>query len=186
MWSPRRFPPDGRGISHTSGRICCALSRARPCGGWVFPLLANRILDSYACPTAYLRPPRLFHSKQSMIACYRTPILWSRISPQADPALEAGCDSGAFPVLISLYRVSVARELRLPFYAHMHDLWQEKLLSGTRRRTLADRWEREILTNSRRVLCMTETQRVYYQKNTEFRRRFWPNYFNPGFWLPHP
>jgi len=118
------------------------------------------------CPTVYLRPPRLLPFE----------IAYERLLPHAYPVIRGFLRRqirrwkpdvilGAFPVLdffIAAYQVS--RELGLPFYAHMHDLWQENYAPGHRRRTLADRWEREILTHSRRVLCMTETQSDHYQK----------------------
>lgn len=57
-----------------------------------------------------------------------------------------------------------AKRHNLPFYAHMHDLWQENYATGTPKRILADKWEREILTNARRVFCMNDVQKEHYEK----------------------
>lgn len=118
------------------------------------------------CPTAYLRPPRFYPAE----------LIYDRLIQHAFPLIRGFLRRqvrrwkpdvmlGAFPVVdffIPAYQV--ARELDLPFYAHMHDLWQENYTPGSRRGKLAEQWEREILTNAKRVLCMTGTQRDHYQK----------------------
>ena len=57
-----------------------------------------------------------------------------------------------------------ARELRLPFYAHMHDLWIENTTPGTPLAKFAGWWEPLILTQATRVLCMTEAMQEHYKK----------------------
>jgi glycosyltransferase involved in cell wall biosynthesis len=57
-----------------------------------------------------------------------------------------------------------AKRHGIPFYAHMHDLWQENYEPGSFKRALADKWEKEILTNATRVLCMTQVQKEHYEK----------------------
>jgi glycosyltransferase involved in cell wall biosynthesis len=56
-----------------------------------------------------------------------------------------------------------ARRLRLPFYAHMHDLWQENMPDGQAAR-FAAAWEPVILQQATRVLCMTEAMQKHYEK----------------------
>jgi glycosyltransferase involved in cell wall biosynthesis len=56
-----------------------------------------------------------------------------------------------------------ARRLRLPFYAHMHDLWQENMPDGQATR-FAAAWEPVILQQATRVLCMTEAMQKHYEK----------------------
>lgn len=55
-----------------------------------------------------------------------------------------------------------ARRLRLPFYAHMHDLWQENMPDGQAAR-FAAAWEPRILQQATRVLCMTEAMQKHYE-----------------------
>ena len=56
----------------------------------------------------------------------------------------------------------VAQEAGIPFYAHMHDLWQENWPAESEPYRLASQWEEVILTQSRRVLCMTSVQAEHY------------------------
>jgi glycosyltransferase involved in cell wall biosynthesis len=57
-----------------------------------------------------------------------------------------------------------ARDLGLPFYAHMHDLWVENMTPGTPLARFAEKWEPIIIREARRVLCMTEAMQKYYGK----------------------
>jgi Glycosyltransferase Family 4 len=56
-----------------------------------------------------------------------------------------------------------ARQLNLPFYAHMHDLWTENIPGGTAAARFAERWEPVILRKATRVLCMTEATQNHYE-----------------------
>jgi glycosyltransferase involved in cell wall biosynthesis len=58
----------------------------------------------------------------------------------------------------------VARKMGIPFYAHMHDLWQENYPDGYYAKKLANKYEATILKNAERVYCMTTTQADHYQK----------------------
>lgn len=57
-----------------------------------------------------------------------------------------------------------ARRLRLPFYAHMHDLWMENMPPGTAAARLAEKWEPVILKQATRVLCMTPPMQEHYER----------------------
>jgi glycosyltransferase involved in cell wall biosynthesis len=52
---------------------------------------------------------------------------------------------------------------RVPFYSHMHDLWEENHGPQTYIGKMAIKWESIILKNSKRVLCMTEAQKLHYK-----------------------
>jgi glycosyltransferase involved in cell wall biosynthesis len=56
-----------------------------------------------------------------------------------------------------------ARNLNLPFYVHMHDLWTENTTAGTPAARFAEKWEPVIFRNSTRVLCMTEAMQKHYE-----------------------
>ena len=57
-----------------------------------------------------------------------------------------------------------ARRMRVPFYAHMHDLWQENMPAGTSAARLAATWEPVVLQQATRVLCMTEMMQKHYER----------------------
>ena len=122
------------------------------------------------CRTVYLRPPRvrlleLMYDRLLALACQRKFIYYfiklqvRRFQP--DVIMSASPGVGFF---VSAFRV--AQDLGIPFYAHMHDLWQENYKPGDflKRRELADRWERSVLTRARRVLCMTVAQQDFYSR----------------------
>jgi glycosyltransferase involved in cell wall biosynthesis len=56
-----------------------------------------------------------------------------------------------------------AQSMGVPFYAHMHDLWQENYPEGYYAKKLADKYEAIILKNADRVYCMTTTQADHYR-----------------------
>jgi glycosyltransferase involved in cell wall biosynthesis len=67
-----------------------------------------------------------------------------------------------------------ARRLRLPFYAHMHDLWQENMPDGQAAR-FAAAWEPVILQQATRVLCMTEAMQKHYEKKYGIQTNLLPH-----------
>jgi glycosyltransferase involved in cell wall biosynthesis len=67
-----------------------------------------------------------------------------------------------------------ARRLRLPFYAHMHDLWQENMPDGQAAR-FAAAWEPVVLQQATRVLCMTEAMRKHYEKKYGIQTELLPH-----------
>jgi glycosyltransferase involved in cell wall biosynthesis len=74
----------------------------------------------------------------------------------------------------------VAKEAGLPFYAHMHDLWQENFSPGSDVRKIADQWEKTILTQSRRVLCMTDVQAEFYREKHGIECQLLPHSIPPA------
>lgn len=57
-----------------------------------------------------------------------------------------------------------ARQLHIPFYAHMHDLWLENTRPGSAIARFAALWEPVILQQATRVLCMTEAMQKHYAR----------------------
>jgi glycosyltransferase involved in cell wall biosynthesis len=115
------------------------------------------------CPTAYLEPPRI---RMLELACDR---FVERFSSLVRAFLRRQVRRrrpdiimGAFPVVDFFVP---AYQSGIPFYAHMHDLWEENYPNpASHRARMAARWERQILTSSRRVLCMTAMQRELYTR----------------------
>jgi len=67
-----------------------------------------------------------------------------------------------------------ARRLRLPFYAYMHDLWQENMPDGQAAR-FAAAWEPVILHQATRVLCMTDAMQKHYEKRYGIQTELLPH-----------
>ena len=120
------------------------------------------------CETFYLRPPRvrLFERAYNRLISRASALVYQWIKCQAkkikpDVILSA---SPGVHFFISAFRV--AQDLGIPFYAHMHDLWQEnyRLNDHLKRGILTARWEKTIFTHSQRVLCITEHQQDFYFK----------------------
>ncbi len=64
--------------------------------------------------------------------------------------------------VIPAYQVAIKH--KLPYYIHMHDLWQENYAPGTWKRKAADEWEEKIIRGAKRVLCMNQVQADHYRK----------------------
>ncbi len=71
---------------------------------------------------------------------------------------------GVYPYEVYLVAAFVAaRQLKLPFYAHFHDLWLDNAKPGTVGARFAEHWQPIILKESARVLCMTEAMQEHYK-----------------------
>lgn len=57
-----------------------------------------------------------------------------------------------------------AKEENIPFIAYMHDLWQENYAPESINGKLAVEYEKEILTHSFKVFCMTGIQKNFYDE----------------------
>jgi glycosyltransferase involved in cell wall biosynthesis len=83
---------------------------------------------------------------------------------------------GAFPDGVYLVATFLAaQQLRLPFYAHMHDLWLENTQRGTTQARLAAFWEPRILCHATRVFCMTEAMQKHYEKKYGIQTELLPH-----------
>jgi glycosyltransferase involved in cell wall biosynthesis len=116
------------------------------------------------CPTVYLKPlkGKLF---QLTYARFMNANRWYVRSFFMKHVRKYKPDVilGAFPhstFFIAAYEV--AQKCGIPFYAHMHDLWQENYPEGYYAKKLADKYEATILKNAAKVFCMTETQAEHY------------------------
>jgi glycosyltransferase involved in cell wall biosynthesis len=69
----------------------------------------------------------------------------------------------------------VARELGLPFYVHMHDLWIENKPVGTAERYFAEKWEPLILQESNGIFCITEAMQKHYETKYKIRSDLLPH-----------
>lgn len=56
------------------------------------------------------------------------------------------------------------KDLDIPYFIHMHDLWQENFASNHPIRKLANRWEKEIFSNAAKIMCMTDVQKDFYKE----------------------
>ena len=131
------------------------------------------------CPTRYLNLPRY------LAPCYsalqrRFPHLISsllaasivRMLRRMRPAVVLG----VFPAddcFVAAFRA--ARYLKLPFFAHMHDLWQENMDRRTPRGNFAAKWEPVIIRGATRLLCMTEAMQDHYQSRYGIRGELLPH-----------
>ena len=120
------------------------------------------------CPTSYLplvrHMPRLYarmRRRLPMLLCQSIKIPIRRtIENLGTKAVMGTLPHDVYIVAAFL----AARELRLPFYAHMHDLWIENTTPGTPLAQFAGSWEPVILKEATRVLCMTEAMQEHYKK----------------------
>jgi glycosyltransferase involved in cell wall biosynthesis len=120
------------------------------------------------CPTRYLALPRILPRVYQGLR-RRFPIMLCSSIQRSIRRILAGLGThvvlGAFPYDIYLVATFLAaRELHLPFYAYMHDLWMENIPEGTAAFHFAEKWEPVILRESTRVLCMTEAMQKHYEK----------------------
>ena len=120
------------------------------------------------CPTSYLGFPRRFpilcdrlRRRLPMVMCSHIQRAIQRQMREINTSVVFGTyPDGVYLVAAFL----AAQQLRLPFYAHMHDLWLENTQRGTAQARLAALWEARILCRATRVFCMTEAMQKHYEK----------------------
>jgi len=120
------------------------------------------------CPTKYLALPRILAGLYDRLRI-KSPATTSRaLRPSVRRVLRKLGTSVVFGVYprddYFVAAFLAARDLGLPFYAHMHDLWIENLTPGSPLARFAAKWEPIIIREARRVLCMTEAMQKYYEK----------------------
>jgi glycosyltransferase involved in cell wall biosynthesis len=79
----------------------------------------------------------------------------------------------AIDYFICAYQAS--KITKVPFYAHMHDLWSENFSEKSYIGKMALKWEKEILTNSTAVFCMTDIQQLHYEKKFGIKTQLLPH-----------
>jgi glycosyltransferase involved in cell wall biosynthesis len=120
------------------------------------------------CETRYLALPRLVPRVYEALNWTVPSVVWRTLSSSIRKTfkeLRTDIVLAAYPredFLVAAFHA--ARKLRLPFYAHMHDLWIENLPRRSAAFRLAEKWEPIILKESTRVLCMTAAMQEYYNK----------------------
>jgi glycosyltransferase involved in cell wall biosynthesis len=83
---------------------------------------------------------------------------------------------GTFPWDIFLVASFLAcRELGIPFFPHMHDLWSENVRPDSVTGKFAGKWEPIVIKNSAGLFCMTEAMQEHYGEK----------YGSVSFLLPH-
>ncbi len=117
------------------------------------------------CPTHYLKfaPPlvqRMMQHRLSQLHYLLARRFVFRKLKQLRPAavFSACTPDGIFFVASFL----ACRRLNIPFWGHMHDLWQENTRAGSFTQRLAKHWEPVIFREADRIFCMTEAQCEYY------------------------
>jgi len=68
-----------------------------------------------------------------------------------------------------------AKDLGLPFYAYVQDLWLEAEYRGTPKGRFAAQWEPIILKEATRVICMTEAAQEHYEKKYGIQTNLLPH-----------
>jgi glycosyltransferase involved in cell wall biosynthesis len=142
------------------------------------------------CPTRYLAPPRILPRVYEGLRI-RLPMMLCCSLQRSLRRISAGLGTnvvlGAFPYDIYLVATFLAtRELHLPFYAYMHDLWMENMPEGTARGRFAAKWEPVILRKSTRVLCMTEAMQKHYEKKYGIQTDLLPHSISEQDYPPAP
>jgi glycosyltransferase involved in cell wall biosynthesis len=142
------------------------------------------------CPTRYLALPRILprvyeglRRRFPMMLCCSLQRSIRRILAE----LGTNVVLGAFPYDIYLVATFLAaRELRLPFYAYMHDLWMENMPEGTATARFAEKSEPVILRKSTRVFCMTEAMQKHYEKKYGIQTDLLPHSISEQEYLQAP
>lgn len=117
------------------------------------------------CKTYYINLPkaRIIESVLQRIHYLFLPYYFLRILFIAKK-IKPGVILGNYPnevMFVAAYLVS--KNLKIPFYSYMHDLWQENMKYKGRIK-FAAKWEKEVLTHSKRLICCTGYQQNYYYK----------------------
>jgi glycosyltransferase involved in cell wall biosynthesis len=138
------------------------------------------------CKTHYLRfrPAFLQRVMWHYKAVYFFCIKWfvymklRQIRPAA--VLAASTSDGLFFTASFL----ACRKLKIPFWAHMHDLWVENTSPGSFPQRLADKWEPIIFRDADKIYCMTSSQSEYYQAKYKRNSELLPHCVAPDVETP--
>jgi glycosyltransferase involved in cell wall biosynthesis len=131
------------------------------------------------CPTKYLALPRILAGVYDRLRIKSPATTCRALRPSVRRVLRklgTRVVFGAYPC--DDYFVATflaARDLGLPFYAHMHDLCIENLTPGSPLARFAEKWEPIIIREARRVLSMTEAMQKYYENKYGIRTDLLPH-----------
>jgi glycosyltransferase involved in cell wall biosynthesis len=143
------------------------LSRVDAISGWEPGVRSDAAFRS-PCPVHHVPLSRRLARVHAALRRRSPEVLCRLLQPAIQNRLresETSVVMGTLPCdayLVAGFRA--ARALRLPFYAHMHDLWAENMGPDGPVRRFADAWEPTILREATRVLCMTEAMQEHYEK----------------------
>ncbi len=161
------FPPSSSAGAILLSNVMASYPGEAFAAAWQHPLAVESPGFAPPCPVSRLWVPqdylfsrihyRLQNKAPWLWACRQ--FLWRQVRRHRPTAILAG--SSQVNMFVGAFRV--AQRAGLPFYAHMHDLWEENESPGRDTYKLAKRWEKVILTKARRVLCMTEVQADFYR-----------------------
>jgi glycosyltransferase involved in cell wall biosynthesis len=175
----RSFPPQVSGSAILLANLLTNYSgKTRAVAGYTRDAKIDPTFTA-PCPTHYLRLPRLLPRAYEFLRT-RSPTTTCRIIfPSIRRALKV---LGGNVVLASFPSEEVtvasflaARELNLPYYVHMHDLWLENTPVHSPAVRFAMEWEPVLLKESKRVLCMTETMQQHYETKYGIRTDLLPH-----------
>ena len=131
------------------------------------------------CPVRPLRFPHAFPLLSDRLARYLPVAFVHLLQGAIERALRVlRTDVVMAPYPDATYMVAAfhaARRLRLPFYVHIHDLWEENTSPGSAAARYAATWEPVILRQATRVLCMTEAAQKHYEKKYGIRTDVLPH-----------
>jgi glycosyltransferase involved in cell wall biosynthesis len=131
------------------------------------------------CPTQYLPLTRIIPRVYSRLR-RRAPMLLYRAlqGPLRRIIKKLGTEVVLGTLPHDVYIVAaflVARQLHLPFYAYMHDLWVENTQPGSAIAQFAEIWEPIVLQKATRVLCMTEAMQKHYERKYDIQTYLLPH-----------
>jgi glycosyltransferase involved in cell wall biosynthesis len=117
------------------------------------------------CKTHYLRfkPDIVQRAVQHFPALYFFLIkwfVWLHLKRLRPAAVFAACTPDGRFLTASLM---ACRRLKIPLWAHMHDLWLDNAAPGSFEERLAKQWEAVLFREADKVFCMTEAQQEHYQ-----------------------
>jgi glycosyltransferase involved in cell wall biosynthesis len=76
------------------------------------------------------------------------------------------------------------RKLKIPFWAHMHDLWLENTSPGNFEGRLAAKWEPIIFREADKIYCMTSSASEHYQQKYGRSSELLPHCISPELQVP--
>ncbi len=138
------------------------------------------------CKTHYLRfrPPFLQRVMWHFRAVYLFFIKWFvyfKLRQLRPAAVLAACTPDGLFFTASFL---ACRKLKIPFWAHMHDLWKENYSPTYFSGKLAEKWEPIILRSADKIYCMTSSQSEYYQARYQRTCELLPHCIAPDVEVP--
>lgn len=175
----RCFPPQVSGSAILMANLISGYTgKVRAIAGYSQYSQADKAFQP-PCPTQYLFCQRILPRVYDALLRRIPAIIYRCIAASIQKALvkvNTNIVLAAFPFDDFLVASFVAaRQLALPFYVHMHDLWIENKPAGTAAADFARQWEPTILKKATRVLCMTEAMQEHYETKYKIKTYLMPH-----------